>query len=223
MVVGEEGNGGNEMTGEEENVSNLDDTELAKTRGKKGKKPTKKAAKKPPTKTQSKTSSFKSNIPPPISPQTAFKSLTVRRSPRFSPVPNTSQNDSTIITSSISDQGLFRRKIPRTTAKRKGLLYSSSQKQGNGSEDNVTENVETDEGEREYAKRQKGKRKVEEFGEPDDRKKIVKRKVDFDDSENENVFDDVLDDVPDDVLFDEDDEYYQMPKIMFQTMLNVLG
>ncbi|KAK1384369.1 hypothetical protein POM88_022104 [Heracleum sosnowskyi] len=77
-VASEEGNGGNEMTDEEENVSNLDDTELAKTRGKKGKKPTKKAAKKPPTKTQSKTSSFKSNIPPPISPQTAFKSLTVQ-------------------------------------------------------------------------------------------------------------------------------------------------
>ncbi|KAK1405660.1 hypothetical protein POM88_005265 [Heracleum sosnowskyi] len=146
-------------------VYDLDDTELTKTRGKKGKKPTKKAAKKPPTKTQSKTSSFKSNIPPPISPQIAFKSLTVRRSPRFSLVPNTSQNDSTIITSSISDQGLFRKKIPRTTTKRNGLLYNSSQKQGNDSEDNVTENVETDEGEREYAETQKRKRKVEEFGE----------------------------------------------------------
>ncbi|KAK1385271.1 hypothetical protein POM88_023006 [Heracleum sosnowskyi] len=140
------GNGGDEITGKVDNVGDevVENEGNGKERKKPAKKPNKKAV-------------MKSTLPAPISPQTAFKSLTVRRSPRFIAATNPSQTESTI---TIPDQGLFSRKIPKTTAKRKGLLYSCSEKQGNSEveEGNATQNAE-----------------IYELGEPSDRVKNVKR------------------------------------------------
>ncbi|KAK1369614.1 hypothetical protein POM88_035706 [Heracleum sosnowskyi] len=109
------------------------------------------------------------NDPSAVSPKTAFESLTVRRSPRFSHVQNTTATDPSETTIQ-SHHSVFLRKIPKTTAKRKGLPTTSPpfevdhETEGN----NHTENeVDSSEG-----------KKVDE---PSAGSKNVKRKVDFGD------------------------------------------
>lgn len=119
--------GGNaEHEQESDGLPSLNDLEDTSVKPKTKTKPNPKPKTKPKAKTKTKVTS---SLPPPnISPNTAFKNLTVRRSPRFSPAQNTN-NDSTSANASInappSDQSLFGRKVPRTTAIRKGLPVES--------------------------------------------------------------------------------------------------
>lgn len=66
-----------------------------------------------------------SNLPPPpISPKTAFQSLPIRRSPRFSSISNSTPSEPTNPTAAQPinhNQTMFIRKIPKTIARRKGL------------------------------------------------------------------------------------------------------
>ncbi|KAK1386720.1 hypothetical protein POM88_014898 [Heracleum sosnowskyi] len=135
-------------------------TQTKKTRAKK-------TPKKAPKKTQPKPKSIVNLPPSPVSPKTAFESLTVKRSSRFSPVQNTTVVDPSETTIQ-SHHSVFLRKIPKTTAKRKGLSTTSPpfevdhETEGN----NHTENeVDSSEG-----------KKVDE---PSAGSKNVKRKVDF--------------------------------------------
>ncbi|KAL1833036.1 hypothetical protein ACET3Z_002687 [Daucus carota] len=83
----------------------------SKTKGKKGKKTPKR---------QQKTRAKSANVtlPAPITPKTAFKSLPVRKSPRFSPVQT---NAATARPTVVTEHRLFKKKVPKTTARRKGL------------------------------------------------------------------------------------------------------
>ncbi|XP_074340844.1 uncharacterized protein LOC141678425 isoform X2 [Apium graveolens] len=71
-------------------------------------------------------------LPPSISPNTAFKSLTIQRSPRFSPQQNINLTSPTPVSAptSASDQSMFARKIPKTIAKRKGYTAESDNQMG---------------------------------------------------------------------------------------------
>lgn len=60
--------------------------------------------------------------PPPVSPKTAFERLPIRRSPRFSP--SLTEKATMNPTPSLPEQSLFQRKIPKTTARSKGLSTS---------------------------------------------------------------------------------------------------
>lgn len=94
--------------------------------------------------------------PPPVSPKTAFQSLPMRRSPRFSPAPNTTITAPVCKSSSQSDLPMFTRKIPKTTARRKGI----STIQQSGAMSTTAESVV-------------------DLGESSKRVKSVKRKVEF--------------------------------------------
>ncbi|KAK1390733.1 hypothetical protein POM88_018911 [Heracleum sosnowskyi] len=114
------------------------------------------------------------NDPSAVSPKTTFESLTVRRSPRFYPVQNTTATDPSETTIQ-SHHSVFLRKIPKTTAKKKGLSTTSQpfevdhETEGNNHTKNEVDFVDEDSSE--------GK-KVDE---PSAGSKNVKRKVDFGD------------------------------------------
>ncbi|KAL1824963.1 hypothetical protein ACET3Z_011741 [Daucus carota] len=79
------------------------------------------AKKKPPPKKKTTTTAFKP--PAPISPKTAFKSLPIRGSPRFSPLPNTTSFEPT---NPPPFEIMFARKVPRTTTIRKGISVTQA-------------------------------------------------------------------------------------------------
>ncbi|KAK1390731.1 hypothetical protein POM88_018909 [Heracleum sosnowskyi] len=171
--VGTNDNGGNDVGGNDPSVGEGVDkpTQTKKTRGKKT---PKNAPKKAPKKAQPKPKSIV-NLPPSlVSPKTTFESLTVRRSPRFYPVQNTTATDPSETTIQ-SHHSVFLRKIPKTTAKKKGLSTTSQpfevdhETEGNNHTKNEVDFVDEDSSE--------GK-KVDE---PSAGSKNVKRKVDFGD------------------------------------------
>ena len=100
-------------------LDDLEDTSVDVVR------PKTKPKSKPKSKAKPKAKSSTLNLPsPPISPKSAFDALPVRKSPRFSPQ-NTVVIEPTVKGSTNSDKSLFARKIPKITARRKGLCLNS--------------------------------------------------------------------------------------------------
>ncbi|WOG97735.1 hypothetical protein DCAR_0417076 [Daucus carota subsp. sativus] len=132
----------------------------SKTKGKKGKKTPKR---------QQKTRAKSANVtlPAPITPKTAFKSLPVRKSPRFSPVQT---NAATARPTVVTEHRLFKKKVPKTTARRKGL--STTQDDDSAGQTGNEENAFEEE-------------QASDRVESSKKRKAVKRKVSFDDSEEQ--------------------------------------